>query len=112
MIPGGRSSKMVLFTSTFTKTGYDERSEIIALLVSILFSLGFVVAFALWYEPEPEEEFSCTAISIPPAYDERPAIQKRRILTMGFVSARKTLLTLTSQTGSKDCINLEQTRCI
>jgi hypothetical protein len=65
---------MILFTTTFTKTGKDE--ELIALLISILFSIGFLAAFALWYEPEPEEEFRCTAISIPSAYDEVPEIQK------------------------------------
>ena len=65
---------MILFTSTSTKTRSDE--ELIALLISILFSLGFLGAFALWYEPEPEEEIQCTAVSIPPAYDELPEIQK------------------------------------
>lgn len=67
---------MILFTSTFTKTGKDERSELIALLVAILFSLGFLGAFALWYEPEVEEEVWCTAIPVPPARAEVPKLQE------------------------------------
>ena len=67
---------MILFTSTFTTTGKDKRSELIALLVSILFSLGFLGAFALWYEPDPEEEITCTAISIPPVRAKVPKLQE------------------------------------
>lgn len=44
---------MTLCTNTFTKLGRDKRSELMALLVSILFSLIFLASFALLCEPEP-----------------------------------------------------------
>lgn len=83
---------MIQFTSTFTKTGKDKRSELIALLVSLLFSLVFLGAFALFYEAEPEEEIRRTSTSIqllapdevPPAERPQDPNDKFRIVPEHF----------------------------
>ena len=67
---------MIQCISTFTKIGKDKRSELIALLVSLLFSFVFLGAFALFYEAEPEEQIRCTSTLIPPARDEVPQAKK------------------------------------
>ena len=61
---------MILYTSTFTKIGSVKRSELIALLVSLLVSLFFLASFASLYEHDPMEDITCTATLTPPVVVE------------------------------------------
>lgn len=59
---------MIPFTNTFTRISKDKRSELIALSVSILFSLMFLCSFALFYKPAPVNVIAC-----PPTPTRTPA---------------------------------------
>ncbi len=99
---------MIQCTSTFIKIGKDKRSELSALLVSLLFSLVFLGAFALFYEIEPEEEIACPATSIPVARDQVPSAKKPQDPNDKFRIVPEKFMEVDFKTGSTDRTNLEE----